>query len=136
MPSQVFEPVIDKENQLRFVSEPVAVIVLLCAGEVFGLVIMIVGNVLSKVTSEKSVVPDTTSHEFPKRSLKFMVNGIGPSVSVQLVIYMPLHKVPAPMAGTPVPKIVIKTQVKFSLPVNESVMILPDNARTHEALFD
>lgn len=65
-----------------------------------------------------------------------MVNGIGPSASVPLVIYVPLHTAPAPIAVTPVPNIVINTHVKLSLPVNESVIVFPDKARDHEALLD
>jgi len=41
------------------VSDQVAVIVLLCAGEVFGFVIVIVGSVLSKVIADESVVAVT-----------------------------------------------------------------------------
>jgi hypothetical protein len=64
----------------------VAVIVLLNAGEVFGLVMLIVGIVLSNVTLDVSVVTFTTSPEFPKRSSKFIVNGMIPSASLPLVV--------------------------------------------------
>ncbi|MBU0626643.1 hypothetical protein KKH82_04395 [Patescibacteria group bacterium] len=98
--------------------------------------IVMLGNVLSKVTSDASVVPVIVSPAFPKRSSKSIVKGMSQSVSVQSVVYVALQADQAPTTLATFPKIVALTQVRFSLPVNVSVMIFPDNARDHDALFD
>lgn len=136
VPSHVFVPVMDMKNQLKLKSDHVAVIVLLCAGNVFGLLIVIVGKVLSKVTSERSVVPVTVSPALPNKSSKFIVNGIGPSASLPFVVYVAVHAAPAHTTLALFQNMVTLTHVKFSLPVNESVMMFPDKARDHDMLFD
>ena len=65
-----------------------------------------------------------------------MVKFMNHSASLPLVVYVAVHTAHAHTTLALFQKIVALTPVRSSLPVKESVMILPDSARTHEALFD
>jgi hypothetical protein len=84
-----------------------------------------IGNVLSKMTLELSVVLVTCVHVLPNKSLKLIAKAITHSVSVPLIVYVHDRLVPVPLIAIVCHAIAQVTQVNDSLHVKFNLTIWP-----------